>query len=445
MSWIKSKNIKLYSLLSLIYVLVINPITVALVDPTPPLSKFATYSIFVSYFVFAVIGYMYFFLTREQNVKISAFTVVALITILLLDFGSFLFIRNQEASQLANTTPGFSKGFSVTGRPVSSSVEFKSGSVAIEYRTNKFGFRDIEWDTFNDKKSLRIALFGDSFTEGWGVKQEEIIAYRLREEFPNAQILNFGLQGSGPGFARCIYNEVARKFKPDVVIFLSFVGNDFIDSVKELNNCIDNRNPIFANYDFPYIIHLLKLLNQQSLDENKVLLQQIRSLKNYEKLDSDFKAKLERYQVHLPLVSHALQDPFIMRNSTLPPSEKNLNAYKSHLEKFIVESTGDGSVRFILALIPVSTQVSKEQFDELAMMGFSDFQNSYGTRYPQDSIVDILKITGLEDKISLLDLHRIFTSEAKNKRLYLEFDNHINSNGHLLIAKELANVIRHGN
>jgi hypothetical protein len=443
MSWIKSKSVKFYLLLGLVYVLTINPYTATLIDPTPPLSKFASYSIYMSYFVFATIGYICFTLTREQKVKTAAFVVVVFITILILEFGSFLIIRKNHS---AYTTPGFPKGFSLTGRPQSSSVWFKSGKIAIKYSTNKFGFRDSEWSDFNDIKYLKIALFGDSFTEGWGVNQNEIIAYRLREELPNAQILNFGLQGSGPGFARCIYRDVARKFNPDVIVFLSFMGNDFDDSVRELKNCISNRNPISAFLSFPHTIHLWKLLRQHTFNENKVLLQKMKSLKNYEKLDSNFKKKLEAYDVHLPLVWHALKDPYIMRDSTLIPSKESLNAYKSHIEKFIVESTAGGgsSTRFILSLIPVSTQVSKEQFDELALMGFLDFQDSIGNHYPQDSIGEIVKTSDLEDKIFLLDLHEIFTIESKHKRLYLEFDNHINSNGHLLIARELANVIRRG-
>jgi hypothetical protein len=445
MSWIKPKSAKLYWLLGLVYVLVINPYTAALIDPNAALSKFVSYSIYISYFIFATVGCIFFILTWQQKIKTAAFIVVASITILLLEFACFFFMRSLETLQSAYTTPGFSKNFSVTGRPHSSSIVFKSGKVAIEYNTNSFGFRDIEWNDFNNTKSLKIALFGDSFTEGWGVKQEEIIAYRLRKELPNAQILNFGLQGSGPGFARCIYSEVAQKFKPDVIVFLSFMGNDFVDSVNELENCITNRNPISSFISFPYTINLWKLLNQQTLDENKVLLQRIRSLKNYEKLDANFKKKLERYEVHLPLVFHALQDPYIMRDSTLLPSKKSLNAYKSHIEKFIAEGTKDNSTRFIIILIPVSTQVSREQFDELTLMGFLDFKDSYGNSYPQDAVAEIVKKSNLENKIFLLDLHKIFSIESSNKRLYLEFDNHINSNGHLLIARELAKVINRGN
>lgn len=388
-------------------------------------------------------------MTKERKVKFAAFIVVAFITILILEFGSFLIIRK---TYYAFTTPGFIKGFSLTGRPLRSNISFKSARVAIEYNTNKFGFRDIEWSNFNDKK-LKIALFGDSMTEGWGVNQNEIIVYRLRKELKNAHILNFALQGSGPGFAQCVYSEIAFKFKPDVIVFLSYMGNDFADSVKELKNCIFNRNPISTFFDFPYTINLYKLLSQHTFNknnENRVLLKKMKSLKNYEKLDSNFKKKIENYEVHLPLVWHALRDPYIMRDSTLPPSKESLNAYKSHIEKFIFESSGGGGgakkpTRFILALIPVSTQVSKEQFDELALMGFLDFQYSFETHYPQDTVGEILKNLDLEDKIFLLDLYKIFNKESKNKRLYLEFDNHINSNGHLIIAKELANVIRRAN
>lgn len=425
----------------LLYVITINPITLGYFDPSPPISFRSKSLIYTSYFVLLFVLGLFLLVNRATRIAIVASSLVLIVAFSILEFGSYIILGTKINAANKFTTPGFPSGFSVTGRPVKSSLEFKSGREIIAYKTNEYGFRDITWGVPEKMSGVKIALFGDSFTEGWGVQQDDIVAYRLRSLMPESSVMNFGLQGSGPGFARCIYKEIGAKFRPDVVVFLSFMGNDFIDSENELVECIRNRNPANSFWTrFPYSLSLFRLFAGKNT-ENDQLLRNIKRHSNYSKLEQNFRNKVESFEVHLPLLSHALHYPYTMRDATRVPSDDKLQAYKTHIEGFFRDTLEQGAPRFILVKIPVSTQVSKEQTEELNLMGFKDFIDSHGSREPQRALLKIIQDSGLDKHIEIIDLHEKFLSLSGTERLYLEFDNHINANGHEVIAEEIATAV----
>lgn len=94
-----------------------------------------------------------------------------------------------------------------------------------------------------DDKPIRIACFGDSLTEGYGLQAEEalppVLQTLLAEEGYNAECLNFGVSGetTEDGVRRIPHVLAAR---PDCVI-LEFGANDFFvgDSVTNVRANFD--------------------------------------------------------------------------------------------------------------------------------------------------------------------------------------------------------------
>jgi len=94
----------------------------------------------------------------------------------------------------------------------------------VEYRFNRFGLRDRD-DLTLDKPAgtRRIVCLGDSFTLGWGVRQEHnwpvLVEQELHKQWPAVQVIN----GGGTGSAYVDEYELALRhrhgrFAPDLVV-----------------------------------------------------------------------------------------------------------------------------------------------------------------------------------------------------------------------------------
>lgn len=112
----------------------------------------------------------------------------------------------------------------------------------VPVQTNSCGMRERELPRLKPKGTYRIAIIGDSFTFGWGVKEDEAFPRRLetilnkilsRNKSPNdnaainsVEVLNFGVPGYSPFQEVATFEEKALEYDPDAVI-LFFIENDF--------------------------------------------------------------------------------------------------------------------------------------------------------------------------------------------------------------------------
>tara|TARA_B100000795_G_scaffold189814_1_gene144536 strand:- start:663 stop:1901 length:1239 start_codon:yes stop_codon:yes gene_type:complete len=102
-----------------------------------------------------------------------------------------------------------------------------------EYRIsiNSEGMRHKEVSKEKSKNKQRIAVMGDSFTWGVGVKDSErftnIVENKSTE---NYDVLNFGVSGYGP-LRYFLQLDKVLEFNPDIVFLTFCLGNDFADNV----------------------------------------------------------------------------------------------------------------------------------------------------------------------------------------------------------------------
>lgn len=95
------------------------------------------------------------------------------------------------------------------------------------YTANSHGMRDKDREI--DSQEKRIIVLGDSFTEGFGLKDEERWTNMLEKQ-TGIPHLNFGNAGIfGPTQYMLLYKNFARKFRHDGIIIGLFPGNDFLD------------------------------------------------------------------------------------------------------------------------------------------------------------------------------------------------------------------------
>jgi carbamoyltransferase len=93
-------------------------------------------------------------------------------------------------------------------------------------RTNSVGMRsDREYPLVRPAGRYRIAVLGDSFTAGDGVKNTDRFSDLLEESYPNLDVLNFGLPGSGTDQQLLVYESLAKPFEVDAYVFVIYVLN----------------------------------------------------------------------------------------------------------------------------------------------------------------------------------------------------------------------------
>lgn len=110
----------------------------------------------------------------------------------------------------------------------------------VEFVINSAGFRDIEHPLAKPAGVKRIALLGDSMTEGWGVHFEDLAARQwqkiLNEDVDlkgqKFEVLNFGMSGYASRQERILYEKVVRAYAPDLVVVL-FCFNDDMSAYEE--------------------------------------------------------------------------------------------------------------------------------------------------------------------------------------------------------------------
>lgn len=87
----------------------------------------------------------------------------------------------------------------------------------VEFQTNEDGLRDLPKELLLSLPN-RVLLLGDSFVEGWWLREDQAINTRLRELDPKKYFINAGLRGSGPLFQARRLGPLLESYKPKEVV-----------------------------------------------------------------------------------------------------------------------------------------------------------------------------------------------------------------------------------
>jgi GDSL-like Lipase/Acylhydrolase family len=100
-----------------------------------------------------------------------------------------------------------------------------------KFETNSLGMRDREY-AFEKNGKLRILALGDSFTQGWGVKEQEAFPKVLESQFlEEVEVWNLGVVGYSTDQELELLRKTIGKAKPDLVV-LAFYENDIADNTR---------------------------------------------------------------------------------------------------------------------------------------------------------------------------------------------------------------------
>ncbi|HKY61603.1 MAG TPA: hypothetical protein VJP59_11390 [Gemmatimonadota bacterium] len=134
------------------------------------------------------------------------------------DEGEDLFRKSQ-----AVRSTGDIRGFEIVP---GAEIVFKG----VDFRANRLGFRDREYELSKPAGTYRVALLGSSHTMGSGVGNEQtfenLVEDRLNTElgsrgFDRYEILNFAVAGYALYHAVYVAERIVPRFEPDAVIYVA--------------------------------------------------------------------------------------------------------------------------------------------------------------------------------------------------------------------------------
>lgn len=201
---------------------------------------------------FAFVGFMAFvlclicaFKTHNSKLKLvlSYISVLPLCVAIGEIYGFLKMSSNQENVQKEypktywtdNNITGYGTLPNVSGKTISRSKRTGEIIYDVTYSTNENGWRKIPSSNANSKKCF--LFFGDSFTYGEGLNDDETLPFFFGKEMKDYQIFNFGLHGYGPhqALALILSGEVERVLSDKKCESINALYESLIDHIRRAN------------------------------------------------------------------------------------------------------------------------------------------------------------------------------------------------------------------
>lgn len=273
-------------------------------------------------------------------------------------------------------------------------------------RGNRFGYPGPDHDLHRPSGSFRIAALGDSFAIGPAVAFEDNYLTRLERIIPGAEVLNFGVAGTGPREYLEILHAHALAFDPDLVLVSFFVGNDVTESLAVPRGLDPHQFSLYL------ALHRgLRILHRSSQQHG--ITDRLAGAQFSE--DQFLEIEARRLEVCRTPVREALEKKW----------DRALNRLKA-----ITQTCAAARARCAVILIPDEFQVNKQVL-EAARTRAGMAEQDLNLELPQTRVRELL--TGNETPC--LDLLPVF---RKNPDTYAPRDTHWNASGNHLAAQEIA-------
>lgn len=280
-----------------------------------------------------------------------------------------------------------------------------------EVHINRAGRRGVE-PRHRADNCLRIACLGDSVTFGWGVKDGSeypaVLAQLLTQQGIRVEVANCGVPGftslSGVNYFRKYGKELAATF-----VTLQFGINDGV----EFTNSEAETLAIKRSLRF----RLIQGLNQVRL---------------FRVLDSLFSIKTQL-------------EPAALRTPVKKP-RVSLTEFSANLQRLINDIKAEGGIPILLPVIPKRNQLERVN-NPYAAAGVEIARTLSVPLLHVNEVIESHAAQALIDPDLTEDLKELqgcFGARlAENPAYYFFFDScHLTSIGHVLLARELANLMR---
>jgi hypothetical protein len=333
----------------------------------------------------------------------------------------------------------------------------------VIYETNSLGLRDREYPESKPPGAFRILMLGDSFTEGWTLEIENVVAKRIEWALAMRcrrpyEVINGGNASYSPLLEYLLLKEIGPRLKPDLVLLnfdMTDVHDDFVR--KPLARFEANGLPVAvpANRRLQTAILMpplgpspvLRALDpvNQAL-KSSILYQRLRRSRFGESLLGSLPMTPERLEA-LGLVGNIQYDVVAI---TRDGSSPGLEAAWADTQRYIVgirDLARANGAAFVLVVYPYAHQISATASPE--------GRRKFGLRpglYASDTPFRILEELGRREGFPVINVKsRLKTANEAHERqrtaeqLYWPHDIHFTVDGAGVFAQGIEEELaRHG-
>lgn len=299
-----------------------------------------------------------------------------------------------------------------------SSCKFITREWDVDYNINSLGFRTKEIGT-KPSNAYRILLLGDSFTEGWGVSQENTFSELLETKLNNIssgkkiETVNLGIASYSPIIHYLLIKNIGLSLFPDLVI-LNLDYGDFSDDrdYAQFIQYVENNTPIAVISGTPENLSetfkRLGKINKGSLIINN--------------------QNLNKYVIYLATKSFLIRNIIEIKN--IQPKALENNYEKSAIRhrstainnlKLISSLLKENDISFIITTFPHRHHIGSIKYENLF-----------------NSIEDDLSII---NNVYILNLYDYFNNKNPNK-IFFKYDIHGNEKFHSLMASGIFDFLQ---
>lgn len=289
---------------------------------------------------------------------------------------------------------------------------------AAAYSTNSFGFRG----TFDFPRPLienTIAIVGDSFTFGLGVNDNETFPEVLNGTAKGKNnYFNFSIPGFSTDQQYLLIKNRVMNFSPDMLILVTYMGNDFFDNLLAFPLQAENAKPYFEMVGKDLI-----LKNSPVQAIRKTNYQHYLGLKKIGLVPHQKKSwihlMLQRSSVYR-LIEKMFEKKTVLSAARYKPFHSAVDLYSALLSRINLLCIGN-QTKLLVVLMPGKS--------------FVEYSNSKEAVFQRFFQKEIIKKTR-EQAIELLDLATLLKIDYKknNKHLFFPKEGHLTKQGHKVVA-----------
>lgn len=376
--------------------------------------------------------------------KIAIFGAIFIATFIFIDF---LFSKIIEKPCMLTQTDGILQR---RLRP-NSVCQVETKEFAVEYRTNSYGLRDVDFPKEKPTDVKRILFLGDSFTFGTGVSLENTMVKKVEKLLNNSsasgmvQTINAGVGGHSPIDEYLYLKYHGVEFDPDLVI-VNLHMNDFVEERAGLKHAKkDEKEEIISNYIekktwFPRQID--KFLQDNSFSYNIFL----RNEEKLVRLKSRISAVLRgerpsKYTKGFEDFTPGDIDTDLFAITRDIPDSDFQKLFVPVTQRLLVikKFLNERQIPMIIVIIPNAHQVSENEWQSgRQIMKLTE------KIYPR-KIFDELDDFAKSNNILILDMSPYLISFATSNpgtKLYYDYDGHFTPLGQEVAADTLAQFIK---
>lgn len=277
------------------------------------------------------------------------------------------------------------------------------------YITNKQGFRIGGLN--NSEKEIKDCdwlFIGDSFTQGAQVNFEELYTSLLYREFPDKIIVNAGISGLGIGNEYYLFNDIGKKLKPKIVFLQLCNFNDFMN--------VEPQTATFVDYLMSYsdlarsMLYNLRYVQPDELPIGRWTEPFYKSVKDNSDYNIFYSDKSEK-------------------------QKKDIADFAKYLIR-LNESVKSIGAKLVVIQIPNKEQIYFKDFKEIIdnyKIDISKIDLSFPNKL----------LHSLTDKYGIKLIDPLDSFSRNDKRLFFEYDEHLNIEGHKFLAKCISDNLNY--